>query len=196
MAQQHRAQLTRHSIMVAAAAEIDEVGYEAARLSAILRRCGITKGAFYFHFSGKHEVAHALVERYRENLDELSNLWYQRAQNPLATMVGLTCDAARRLEDDVLLRAGLVLACNHVGTDTDGWESLFDDLVRRAADRGLLRPGLDPAAVARVCYAMVVGTNLLVSGDLQRLVVRLEEAWQVLLPGLVVAGAKEAVAAG
>lgn len=195
MPQQHRAQLTRHSILVAAAAEIDQVGYEAAKLSAILRRCGTTKGAFYFHFSGKQEVAHVLVERYRESLAELSGRWYQRAQDPLATMVGLTCDTARRLEEDVLLRAGLFLACNHVGTDTDGWESLFDDLVRRAAERGLLRPGVDPAAMARLCYAVVVGTNLLVAGDPRRLAARLEESWRVLLPGLAADGTRMAAAA-
>lgn len=196
MAQQHRAQLTRRSIMVAAAEEIDEVGYEAAKLSAILRRCGTTKGAFYFHFSGKQEVAHALVERYREHLAELSSRWYERGQDPLATMVGLTCDTARRLEEDVLLRAGLSLACGHVGTDTDGWEFLFDDLIRRAADSGLLRPGVDPAATARLCYAVVVGTNLLVAGDPRRLAARLEESWRVLLPGLAVDGSRVASAVG
>lgn len=196
MPQQHRAQLTRHSILVAAAAEIDQVGYEAAKLSAILRRCKATKGAFYFHFSGKRDVAQALVERYREHLAGLSDRWYQRAQDPLATMVGLTCDTARQLEEDVLLRAGLLLACNHVGTDTDGWEFLFDDLIRRAADRGLLRPGVDPAAMARLCYAVVVGTNLLVSGDPRRLAARLEESWRVLLPGLTADGDRVAAGAG
>ncbi|MEB3370244.1 TetR/AcrR family transcriptional regulator [Saccharopolyspora mangrovi] len=196
MPQQHRAQLTRHSILVAAAAEIDQVGYEAARLSAILRRCKTTKGAFYFHFSGKQDVAQVLVEHYRERLSELSDQWYQRAQDPLATMVGLTCDTARHLEEDVQLRAGLLLACNHVGTDTDGWEFLFDDLIRRAADRGLLRPGVDPAAMARLCYAVVVGTNLLVSGDPRRLAARLEESWRVLLPGLVADGDRMTAAAG
>ncbi|WP_406688493.1 TetR/AcrR family transcriptional regulator [Saccharopolyspora sp. ID03-671] len=195
MPQQQRAQLTRHSILVAAAGVIDEVGYEAARLSAILRRCETTKGAFYFHFSGKEEVAHALVERYRENLTELSERWYQRAQDPMATLVGLTCDTARRLEEDVLLRAGLVLACNHVGTDTDGWECLFDDLVGRAAERGQLRPGADRAAAARLCYAMVVGTNLLVAGDPHRLAARLEESWRVLLPGLLADSSRMAAAA-
>ncbi|RRO13124.1 TetR/AcrR family transcriptional regulator [Saccharopolyspora rhizosphaerae] len=48
---------TRHPILVAAAEEIDRVGYEAAKLSAILRHCATTKGAFHFHFSGKPEVA-------------------------------------------------------------------------------------------------------------------------------------------
>ncbi|SFS46634.1 ScbR family autoregulator-binding transcription factor [Saccharopolyspora flava] len=196
MPQQQRAQLTRHSIMVAAAEEIDDVGFEAAKLSAILRRCETTKGAFYFHFSGKEDVAQALVARYREVLDEFRERWYQRAQSPMATLVGLTCDTARRLEQDVMLRAGLALACGHVGTDTDGWESLFDDLVGRAAERGQLRPGADPAAVARLCYAMVVGTNLLEASDLRRLATRLEESWRALLPGLVVDGARTAAAAG
>ena len=68
MPQQRRAQLTRRAILIAAAEEFDRVGYDATSLNAILRRGGITKGAFYFHFSSKEDVAEALTPARRVDL--------------------------------------------------------------------------------------------------------------------------------
>ena len=61
MPQQRRAQLTRRAILAAAAEEFDSTGYAGTTLNAVLRRSGITKGAFYFHFPSKEAVAEALA---------------------------------------------------------------------------------------------------------------------------------------
>lgn len=62
MAQQQRAERTRAQILDAAATVIDQHGFQGARLSGILAEAGVTKGAFYFHFSSKDELAHALLD--------------------------------------------------------------------------------------------------------------------------------------
>lgn len=62
MAQQQRAERTRSQILHAAATVIDQHGFQGARLSSILAEAGVTKGAFYFHFSSKEELAHALLD--------------------------------------------------------------------------------------------------------------------------------------
>ncbi|WP_158628698.1 hypothetical protein [Saccharopolyspora rhizosphaerae] len=44
--------------------------------------------------------------------------------------------------------------------------------------------------MARLCHAVVAGTNLLAACEPQRLTARIEESWRVLLPGLVTDGAR------
>ncbi|MEV6183872.1 helix-turn-helix domain-containing protein, partial [Streptomyces sp. NPDC052015] len=61
MARQERAIRTRQTILVAAAEVFDEVGYEAATISDVLKRSGVTKGALYFHFTSKQELAQAVL---------------------------------------------------------------------------------------------------------------------------------------
>ena len=49
--------------MNAAQAQILETGYSAASVDAVIARAGITKGAFFYHFKSKAELALALVRR-------------------------------------------------------------------------------------------------------------------------------------
>lgn len=57
---------TRTAIMDSAQALILETGYSAATLDAVIARAGITKGAFFYHFASKGELARALVRREAE----------------------------------------------------------------------------------------------------------------------------------
>ncbi|MFI6689124.1 ScbR family autoregulator-binding transcription factor [Streptomyces sp. NPDC050485] len=61
MARQERAIRTRKKILVSAAEVFDEVGYEAATIADILKKSGMTKGALYFHFTSKEELAQAVL---------------------------------------------------------------------------------------------------------------------------------------
>lgn len=62
MARQERAVRTRRAILEAAAAVFDERGYEAATIADILARAGVTKGALYFHFCSKQELAQGVLD--------------------------------------------------------------------------------------------------------------------------------------
>lgn len=55
--------ITRKAIMDAAQGLILETGYSAASVDAVIARAGITKGAFFYHFRSKAELALALVRR-------------------------------------------------------------------------------------------------------------------------------------
>ncbi|MEU1409958.1 helix-turn-helix domain-containing protein, partial [Streptomyces sp. NPDC005728] len=61
MVLQERAVRTRRAILVAAAGVFAEVGFEAATIAEILQRAGVTKGALYFHFASKQELAQAVL---------------------------------------------------------------------------------------------------------------------------------------
>ncbi|WP_347879795.1 helix-turn-helix domain-containing protein [Streptomyces sp. Tu 2975] len=71
MARQERAVRTRRAILVAAAEVFDEVGYEAATISEILKRSGLTKGALYFHFASKEELAQGVLAEQVHALPDL-----------------------------------------------------------------------------------------------------------------------------
>ncbi len=56
------AEQTRQKILVVAADEIHQHGFQATSLSTILNRCGISKGALYYHFTNKIELGYAVFE--------------------------------------------------------------------------------------------------------------------------------------
>ncbi|MFC7472440.1 TetR family transcriptional regulator [Actinomadura keratinilytica] len=61
MVKQERAIRTRKAILTAAAKIFEERGYRAATISEILSAAGVTKGALYFHFSSKEELAQGIL---------------------------------------------------------------------------------------------------------------------------------------
>ena len=62
MARQARAEMTRGKIIDAAVGLFEAVGYGDTDLTAIIKRAGVTKGAFYYHFEGKDQVADAIID--------------------------------------------------------------------------------------------------------------------------------------
>ncbi|MBU3750300.1 MAG: TetR/AcrR family transcriptional regulator [Mycobacterium sp.] len=62
MTLQARAQITRQSIIDAAAEVFTELGYGTASLTEMIDRAGVTKGAFHYHFPTKESIALALVD--------------------------------------------------------------------------------------------------------------------------------------
>lgn len=58
---------TRQMILDAAAHEFCRYGFSGARLERIVGATGMTKGAFYFHFSSKQALAETLLgDKYAE----------------------------------------------------------------------------------------------------------------------------------
>lgn len=56
------AEQTRQKILAVAADEIHQHGFQATSLSTLLNRCGISKGALYYHFTNKLELGYAVFE--------------------------------------------------------------------------------------------------------------------------------------
>ncbi|GAB3291617.1 ScbR family autoregulator-binding transcription factor [Parasphingorhabdus pacifica] len=193
MPQQRRAQVTRHAIVVAAAEEFDRVGYDGTPLSAILRRGGVTKGAFYFHFPSKEAVAAELLRFQAQSWSRLRQRWESRGLDPLSTVVGLTGEVTRLLERDVVLRAGTRLCSLPVAAgqpESVDWEQVLHGFLRDAAERGLLHSGVAPEAAARTVHASLVGTwavGLARDGSDVGVADRIHEVWRLLLGGIATA---------
>ncbi|MFJ3214501.1 ScbR family autoregulator-binding transcription factor [Kitasatospora sp. NPDC086801] len=189
MARQARALATRQTVLLAAAEVFDERGYAAATMSEILDRAGVTKGALYFHFRSKEELALAVIEGQGAWL----GTWQPSSDSPVQTLIDLGYAFAHALQDDPLVRGSIRLTIEH-GSFTQpqiaayqGWSDVARGLLERARDAGDLHPGIDLAAAAGVITGAVTGIQLSsqVLTDRRDLIQRMSDLWTLVLPGLV-----------
>jgi TetR/AcrR family transcriptional repressor of nem operon len=92
--------------MDAAEASILGRGFAATSVDEVIERAGITKGAFFYHFKTKADLAHALVERFAERdaaqLEDKLARAERLARDPLQQaliFVGLFQEELERLVD-------------------------------------------------------------------------------------------------
>ncbi|MFI5708474.1 ScbR family autoregulator-binding transcription factor [Kribbella sp. NPDC051620] len=193
MAQQERAIRTRQVLLLAAASVFDEVGYDAASISEILSRSAMTKGALYFHFASKEELARGVIEAQTVDLE------LPETGSKLQDLVCLTQLIASRLQTDVLLRAGIRLTVeertlNLLGTSRVSpyarWIEICEALLTAAKANGELLGHVRPPAVAELVVASFTGIQLVSQVYSRRvdLPERLSTFWRYLLPGIAVPG--------
>jgi TetR/AcrR family transcriptional repressor of nem operon len=72
---------TKEKILHAAESLVLEHGFGATSIDRILERTGITKGAFFYYFKNKADLAHALIDRYVVRDNELLHGLVQRAES-------------------------------------------------------------------------------------------------------------------
>ena len=128
---------TRTRIMDAAERLVLERGFAGTTVDEIVRRAGITKGTFFYHFDTKADLAHGLVERYaemdRRHLEEGLERAEDETDDPLEQLVLFVRgfeEQARTLTEP---SPGCLFAsyCYERG--------LFDDRTREVVDRAVLR---------------------------------------------------------
>jgi AcrR family transcriptional regulator len=189
VSRQERAERTRTAILDAAAEVIEERGFAGASLSDILMRAGVTKGALYFHFSSKDELAHALItEQFRveQPFTDLKKVGLQ-------TAIDLCHGMAHGLLTDVRVRASvrLVVETGSFSSPTPEaytrWIEVVAQYLAAAKERGDLRQELDPDRVAHWVVATFLGIQIqsqVLTGraDIHD---RVTEMWRIALPGLV-----------
>ncbi len=188
MTRQERAERTRTTILDAAAEVIEERGFAGASLSDILAKAGVTKGALYFHFSSKEELAQALVgEQFtvEQHIDS--------TKVGLQTAIDLCHEMAHGLLTSVRVRASvrLVVETGSFSNPTPEaytrWIAVVRQYLTAAKERGDLRTELNPDRVAH----WVVGAFLGIQIQSQVLTARSDihdrvtEMWRIALPGLV-----------
>jgi TetR/AcrR family transcriptional repressor of nem operon len=97
---------TRAAIMDAAQDLILQRGFAATSIDQIIERTGVTKGAFFYHFKSKSDLAQALVERYAavdaEHLERTLDRAERLGRDPLHQVlifVGLLQEEAGELTE-------------------------------------------------------------------------------------------------
>ena len=192
---QERAERTRAQIIDTAAAAFAEHGFDSVSFNDLVKESGLSKGAFYFHFASKDDLAVATFRAKQEEM--LSRLFAESlpADSTERVMFLMRRRAQLIREDPALLcvsRLGTELtARSSPGSVYSSYHDLalgvIADLVAEGQRAGQFRADLRPEAAARTVFAAMVGMDalsLLSSGgkDLED---RSDELIDLLLHGLL-----------
>jgi TetR/AcrR family transcriptional regulator, transcriptional repressor for nem operon len=162
---------TRKKILEEAAPIFNRNGYEGSSLSALMKATGLKKGGIYRHFSSKEELA----------AQAFDYTWRETWRARILPMDEKTSGVARLkqlisnfIEHEPPVAGGCPILNTAVDAD-DGnsvlrtrvrkalrsWLALLRLIVRQAAKRGELRPGVDAKAVATVIVAALEGALMM-----------------------------------
>ncbi|MBE8473369.1 ScbR family autoregulator-binding transcription factor [Streptomyces justiciae] len=193
MARQLRAEQTRSAIIAAAADLFDRQGYESTSLSDIVEHAQVTKGALYFHFAAKQDLAHAILELQSRTLRRVAADMDSRGHSHLEALIRTTFGIARLSVEGPVPRAGLRLATGGLDVPpplTHPFEEWLDITTRKllgAVKDADLHPDIDVEAAAHSLVCSLVGTRV-VGRSLEpvtRQPRRLAELWHLLIRGMV-----------
>ncbi|MGP4052835.1 ScbR family autoregulator-binding transcription factor [Streptomyces sp. 2A115] len=189
MARQERAIRTRKLILETMADLFNEVGYDAATISALVERTGLTRGALYFHFTSKEDMARSVLEQALTREGLISQTF------KLQEWVDLGLLLAYRLPREPMLRAAVRLSVDTkarglFGTRWPDWIDLARELLVEAKERGELLQYVDPAAVARLTVGAWTGVHLVTEAlpDQRALAEEISGLYELLLPNIASPG--------
>lgn len=194
--QQERAKRTRAAIVESAAVEFGKRGYAAASINTILEGSHATKGAMYFHFSSKEDLARAVLGAATAQYHSIFERWDGAARDPLDTLHAIIVDIARAFGESAILRAEFRLIAEPefhaaiVGGSGSLWSRAARDLAVRAQADGLIGPGVDPDRFGRVLSAALAGQRFLrdVVADPTSLEELFVQAYELILAGVTTDG--------
>ncbi|MGN7797552.1 TetR family transcriptional regulator [Leifsonia sp. 22587] len=190
MPRQERAERTRVAILDAAAAEFDEHGYQGARLERIVERTGSTKGAVYFHFKSKLDIARALVDDKYGNWPVIIGEVAESGLRGLAAAEELTQRVAAVFVREVRVRAAMKLSQTLFPpmveqSPYDRWILVIGGLLQQEIDDRGLRD-VDARELATVAVHSFFGAYMIADelGTLDGLPRDVTRMWDALRPAL------------
>ncbi|WP_280424646.1 TetR/AcrR family transcriptional regulator [Nocardia carnea] len=166
--QQERARRTRAAIIRSAAVEFGKSGYAAASLNRILEGSRATKGAMYFHFDSKEDLARAVLESAVERYSRTIDRWLIRVElGPLDILHGIFDEVALRLEHDIIVQAEFRLVIDPgFGQQNGGGCRMLSSTIRSlavgAVDQGQLLPDIDLDRFTRTLAGALIGQRYIV----------------------------------
>lgn len=175
----------RERILRAAAEVFAERGYEGARVQEIARRAGMTTGAIYAHFDGRHDLllaATGLQARTaaQEQLDALGDADVNDIIAAIGPALATNPDLGMRpLAMEALVAARREPQLHEVMRDrVEASNDELAALVARGQRDGAIAADLDPETLAKFFNALLVGVAALAPVWKEPLP---EEGWTVLL---------------
>ncbi len=177
MALSEKARATREKIIAAAAELFYRNGYHATGLDKVIRRAGVTKGNFYYHFPSKEALAIATLDwQYERFSTDIREQVLSRGTNALQTLLNLLDYMAGRQKKQH--EEGQILGCyfgnfalelsavspavrDKVNAVFASYGELIEKLLRHARKKGQIRESLDPGHLASVILGQIEGAILL-----------------------------------
>jgi len=163
---QKRSEETRARLLEAAERSFAQQGFDATGVATICQVAGVTKGAFYHHFSSKQDVFMELLRRWLEGLDlQMTRLREDTASIPeeLLSMTSLIQEVLQTTEDhfpiylefwtramrDPTIRQELINPFYQ-------YKDLFSEMVSNGISEGTLKD-VPPEITARLILAVALG---------------------------------------
>ncbi len=159
---------TRQRILDVAALAFAEHGYSGISLNDVIRKTGLTKGGFYFHFDSKSELALAVLDHIRDRsraqaLATASH--HERAVDQIEAIVREIV-ASKRADPSM---AALGRICQELGSAEpqlrdrlghfEGWFTTTEQLFRAAQAEGSMDPSVDVVKAAWFVVTAFVGAD-------------------------------------
>jgi TetR/AcrR family transcriptional regulator, transcriptional repressor for nem operon len=162
---------TRRKIVAAAAPIFNQRGYEGSSLAHLMAATGLKKGGIYRHFTSKEELA---AEAFDYTWDAA---WRARMLDVDTKSTGVE-QLKRLIANFADYRAPVAGGCPILNTAIDSddgnpvlrarvrkalrsWLVWLQSIVTKAAERGEIRPGVDPKAVATLIVATLEGALMM-----------------------------------
>lgn len=162
--------ITRQRILDVAFEEILLKGYQGLRVDQILKNTGLTKGAFYHHFSSKQALGHAVI-------DEVLKPWIigrwieplKSFNNPVIDLIDMLTEARKEI-NLTELHTGCPL--NNLTQEMSPldesfrvriaaiwqlWHTALAEAFERGKTKGFIRQNVNPNNVARFLIASMEG---------------------------------------
>ena len=158
---------TRQQILESAYHEIHRHGFQAASLSPILKRAGVTKGALYHYFPDKQALGYSVLDESIKG--HVLQFWLRPLENagdPIDGLKRLISEAGKHISDeDVLLGCPLNNLCLEMSPIDDGfrqrvnhvyelWQEGFARALRAGQANGTVTSTID----ARDCATFIVAS--------------------------------------
>ncbi|WP_327177978.1 TetR/AcrR family transcriptional regulator [Streptomyces sp. NBC_01335] len=188
MARQERAIRTRNAVLTAAAAVFAERGYEAATIQEILERAAVTKGALYFHFPSKEDLARGVLDHAVTEPPPEQPLKMQ-------SFVDMGLILAHRLPREPLLRGAARIAADQsnqrfFGKPWHDWVQLTSQQITAAQGQGEVLPHVDPERTAQTMVGSFTGIQLMsqAATEMADFEERISLLYDLVLPSIAVPG--------
>lgn len=99
---------TRLRLLEAAASLMLEKGFSGTSIDTLCVRAGLTKGAFFHHFSDKEALACALVDKWSSDRHAIHGRFFGTHSDPLKRVNAYADGVARAAKDGALLKGCLI----------------------------------------------------------------------------------------
>lgn len=163
---QQRSLETRNKILETATELFSKSGYDATGVAEICQLAGVSKGAFYHHFSTKQALFMALLDSYLNSLESGFNQMRQDSHGVpkvIIQMAEITGSLFQAADIHLPIFLEFWTQANH---DPQIWEtaispyrrfqSYFADMIQEGIDEGSIAP-VDPQLAARVLVSLAIG---------------------------------------
>ncbi|MFD9543646.1 ScbR family autoregulator-binding transcription factor [Streptomyces sp. NPDC060022] len=192
MAKQDRAVRTRQELIRSAAEAFDRNGFAPSSLTEISVGAGVSSGALHFHFGSKRALGAAVESEAARILQDIIAPRPSERPASLRNLVDTSHILARRLAEDVVLRAGFGLAADAAWQEDVAlwrvWHSWVRSMLTRARAEGVLAADVLIEDLVSAVTAVVVGAQALGRADADWSARHaVAQFWNLMLPRITTA---------